>query len=163
MIIAGTGSRSLHNASSNERFAVRESIDTELVYHQPTFVMSGMAEGFDEMLALQAIALRIPLWCAIPNKGYGAHYWGEKSLSGENRLPEFLGILERAEKVTYVMEDVHHSKALNFRGRHANFWRNDFMVEQADEFLVYNTESRGTKQCYASILAAGKPYTIVGV
>jgi hypothetical protein len=161
MIIAGTGSRSLHNASAKLRADIVFEISLRLMSKNPEFVISGMAEGFDELLARQALNMRIPLWCAIPNHGYGAHYWGERSLSGQNRLKEFLAIVERAEKVTYVMEDIHHSKALSYKGRHSNFWRNDFMVEQADQFLVYDPSSRGTKQCLGSIIAANKPYTII--
>lgn len=162
MMIAGTGSRSLRNEDNLRRCEVWDEIVDLLVDKKPDMVMSGMAEGFDEMLARVALDLRIPLWCAIPNQGYGQHYWGLKSLSGDNRWPDFLDILEKAKKITYVMEEVHHSEALYYRGRHSNFWRNDFMVEKADEFLVYNPESRGTKQCFGSILTAGKPYTIVG-
>lgn len=162
-VIAATGSRSLQAepASTKEAAArrVRSFIRDAQAAHGPVCVMSGMAEGFDKVVALTAIRMRVPLWCAVPNRGYGAYYWGRKSLTGRNRLPEFNLILDQAWRVTYVMEDVHRTRGLYLAGRHSNFVRNDFMVERGAEFMVWDSGSAGTRDCLASIVMAGKRYT----
>ena len=165
-ILAGTGSRSLQEAPLADKYRAAELTAAELEERRSRFgdrlvVMSGMAEGFDKLLALTALRLDIKLWCAVPNHGYGAYYWGRKSLTGEDRLAEFERILAAAWQVTYVMEDIHHTSGLKLNGKHSNFVRNDFMVERAHEFLVWNPTSSGTKQCLATIVRSGRPYKVL--
>ena len=125
-------------------------------------VMSGLAEGWDELMARVAIRLGVRLWCAVPNRGYGAYYWGRESLTGVDRSADFESIRAAAERVTHVMEDIHGTRELKWRGKHANFWRNDFMVTGggdfagADDFAVWNPTSRGTAHCVDAIRRAGK-------
>ena len=161
MILAGTGSRSLATADHDLQTDIAIRVRYLLLDKRPDWVMSGMAEGFDEFLALAALNLDIPLWCAVPNEGYGQYYWGQKSLYGKDRNDEFQEILKRATKVTYVMSEIHQTQSLYLGGKHANFVRNDFMVRIASDFLVYDPTSSGTRQCLASIKNAKKPFTIV--
>jgi hypothetical protein len=124
--------------------------------------MSGMAEGYDACLAKAALELGVRLWAAIPHQGYLDHYWGRASLTGTDRRAEAQAIVDRAKQVTYVMSDVHGTRELKLNGKHANFWRNDFMVtgglgwSGADDFLVWNPTSKGTAHCVKAIKAAGK-------
>lgn len=160
-VLAGTGSRSLQSADNALKRAALHAIKARLVdlhaeHGTNLVVMSGMAEGFDKALAVAALHWKIRLWCAIPNRGYGAYYWGRASLTGEDRLAEFDSILARADRVTYVAEDIHRTRELKWGGKHANFWRNDFMVAEADDFVVWNPESKGTAHCVAAIKRAGK-------
>jgi hypothetical protein len=124
-------------------------------------VMSGMSEGYDELGAMLAIKLEIKLILAIPNKGYGAYYWGRKSLTSTDRMNHFNGIIARADKVVYVMEEIHNTRDLYLNGRHANFIRNDYMVAQANHFLVWDPSSSGTRDCLATIVKSGKPFEIL--
>src|SRR5690606_5647792 len=124
-------------------------------------VMSGMAEGFDKCLAIAALNMGIRLWCAIPNKGYSDYYWKRHSLTGEDQSGTFFDIIRKAWRITYVMEEVHNVSAITLNGKHSNFWRNDFMVEKADEFLVYDIPTPGTQQCFKTIKASGKPFTVI--
>ncbi len=169
-IVAGTGSRSLQQATSE----VKNEIFNEIIeiltkfkeeYGSNLVVMSGMAEGFDKALATAAIKLEIRLHCAIPNKTYGAYYWGSHSLTGKDQLPAFNSILDNAEKVIYIMEDIMGLRGIsvwrNGRRYHSNFVRNDWMVSRADHFLVYDPSSSGTGQCFASIKHAQLPYTLI--
>ena len=167
-ILAGTGSRSLETAESDIKDAVKRFVIGRLSAEKTRtngdlMVMSGMAEGFDALLARSALALGIPLWCAIPNKGYGAYYWGRNSITGKDRLNQFHEIVSKAGKVVYVMEDIHRKRGLYLDGQHSNFVRNDYMIAIADDFLIWNPKSSGTKQCYAKILQEKKPYTIIEV
>ena len=167
-IIAGTGSRKLQLADPRVKLLVANMVQNELrerntLYTNKLVVMSGMAEGFDSLLARAAIGFGIPLWCVLPHKGYGNYYWGDRSVTGQNNMAEFSRILNKAQRVTYVMEDVYHSHGLHVNGRHANHLRNDFMVATADEFLVWDPTSRGTSSCLSSITLAGTPFKILEV
>lgn len=168
-IVAGTGARELQVVDVFTKERVVGHIDEQLHVRKEEhgdnlIVMSGMAEGFDKALALRALALNIKLWCAIPNKGYANYYWRDHSLTGMNMINEFNNIIDRAWRVTYVMEDIHGlDNQLYLGGRHSNFLRNDFMVEQATEFLVWDPQSRGTRDCLASIREAGKRYMILAL
>ena len=81
-----------------------------------------------------------------------------------DRLGEFADLLGRAWRVTYVMEDVHRTSALKSGGKHANSWRNDFIVTGgldfpgADDFLVLEPvkPGSGTAHCVEAIRKAGK-------
>jgi hypothetical protein len=168
-ILAGTGPRSLRTAPKPVQEAAMdaclERLATRLFEHGSRLVvMSGLGEGWDECLARAALRLEIRLWCAIPNKGYGRWYWGERSETGVNRLDAFNEIVGRAWKVTYVMEQIHGTSALKVDGLHANFWRNLFMVNGgrgfpgADDFAVLGPVKprSGTAHCVKAIRAAGK-------
>lgn len=160
-VLAGTGSRSLRVADRATQIAamdlVTERIAARVVEHDERLVvMSGGAEGFDELLARVAIRQGVRLWLALPNKGYAKHYWGRASLLGRDRTAEFEQILGSAWKVTYVMEQVHGTSALKLDGLHANFWRNQFMADNANDFVVWNPESTGTAHCVTAIKRAGK-------
>lgn len=117
--------------------------------------MSGMAEGFDELLARSALDLGIPLWAAVPNRGYGRYYWGEHSLFGRDRLAEFDAILEQAKWVTYVCQTLYEG------GLHSNLVRNRWMVEHTDEFMV-GPGGKGTADCLRRIGEAGLPFVVIG-
>jgi hypothetical protein len=165
-VVAGTGSRSLRVADRAVQVEAMERCtaaleDREAVHGDRLVVMSGMAEGFDELIAVVALRLGIRLWVAIPNRGYLAYYWGRESQLGRDRTAEAQAIVGRAVRVTHVMEDVHNTTALKIGGMHANFWRNLFMVEQASEFLVWDPTSKGTAHCLREIQKAGKPYKIL--
>lgn len=161
-VVAGTGSRSLQTADrdtcARAVAAVRDHIAALIKEHGDRLVlMSGMAEGFDHLIALAALQWNVRLWAAIPNRGYGGYYWGRNSLTGTNRLAEFTSILNAAWRVTYVMEEVHRARGLYLNGVHSNFARNQFMVDTAAEILAWEPTSRGTKDCVERARAAGKP------
>lgn len=175
-IVAGTGSRSLQNASREGKAELMNWLRARLTrlserYGDQLVIMSGMAEGFDKALAMMALQLDIKLWCAIPSANYGAYYWGPPvlradgsvksgSITGMDQTTVFNSIVERAWKVTYVRPT---PMGTNGRFGGANFDRNDFMVAQANAFLVYDPSSSGTAQCYASIQRSGKPSELVPV
>lgn len=164
-IVAGTGSRSLQDADNATKRAamglVTRCLHARLSEHPGLIVMSGMAEGFDKALALTAIDLGIRLWAAVPNSGYAAYYWGRNSLTGTDQSRLFADIVRRAWRVTYVMEDIYEASGLYLDGQHSNFVRNDFMVDTADEFLVWDPSSKGTADCLVSIRRARKPYEVL--
>ena len=165
-IVAGTGPRRLQVADRETCARAVEAV-TEAVaglkqrHGGALVVMSGMAEGFDSLLAWAALRAGVRLWCAVPNRGYGAYYWGRYSLTGTDRTAEFTRYLHAAWRRTFVTEDVYGGDVRNLNGVHSNLARNVWMVEQADEFLVWDPISRGTARCLAGIQKAGKPYRIL--
>lgn len=166
-VLAGTGSRRLQTAPLAVKRAAYDATTDRVARAAKTFggrlvIMSGMAEGFDACLAKVALTAGIRLWCAVPNRGYGAYYWGRNSLTGRDRLGEFEAILAAAVqgggRVTYVMEDVHRTSALHLNGEHANNVRNRFMVEQANEFVAWDPRpNSGTDHCVKAARLAGVP------
>jgi len=169
-VVAGTGPRSIKTADARTRGQAWDLLIDRLdhlraVHRDDLVVMSGFAEGWDEAVAKAAIKLNLRLWAAVPNRGYGRWYWSaEHSQTHTNRLGGFADLLGRAWRVTYVMEDVHRTTALKLGGKHANSWRNDFMVTGgldfpgADDFVVLGPvkPGSGTAHCVAAIRRAGK-------
>lgn len=165
-IIAGTGSRSLRIAPREVQVAASDLMTAKVeqlraVHGDRLVIMSGVAEGFDELLAVTALKMDVRLWAAVPNRGYSAYYWQRKSVTGMPRMPAFLKLTTAAWRVTYVMEDVHGRRGLYLNGVHSNFVRNLFMVDTAAEFLVWDPTSRGTEHCLKAIERARKPYEIL--
>ncbi len=163
-IIAGSGTRKLQVATPQvKRWVLDELLrlltNAKEVHGEDLMVMSGMAEGFDKALFVAAAQLYIPVWAAIPTKSYGRWYWGSHSQDGIDRYEEYKLYLKMAAKVTYVMEEIHGiTDNLYLNGRHANFVRNDFMVENGDYFFIYDPSSAGTGNMYASVRRLRKGY-----
>lgn len=165
-IVAGTGSRSLQSASTEDKKKAHEIVTRELTrlldkYGDDLIIMSGMAEGFDKLLAIVALELEIPLWCAIPGAGYGEYYWNKKSLTGKNQMTKFNEIISRAKTVQYIDKITPGVQGLYKDGKHINFVRNEYMVFTANAFLVWDPSSKGTAHCFAEILKSGKAYKIL--
>jgi len=163
-IVAGTGSRSLQSASIEDKNKAHEIVTNELIRlrkkYEDLIIMSGMAEGFDKLLAIVALELGIPLWCAIPNIKYGDYYWGRKSLTGKNQMDQFNDIISHADSVVYIDQE-YGITGLYRDGKHLNFIRNEYMVNAANAFLVWDPSSKGTAHCFAEIRKANKPYKIL--
>ena len=164
--VAGTGPRSLQSVSTEEKKAAYSIVASELIrlrskYGEDLMIMSGMAEGFDKLIATVALEFEIPLWCAIPSKSYGSYYWGKKSTTGQNQLIKFNEMVKSAKHVTYVDQITPGMEGLYRDGKHVNFIRNEFMVSTADAFLIWDASSPGTKNCIKLVQDSGKPYKIL--
>lgn len=148
-IIAGTGSRKL--VLDKEKYLeMADKISVLLVeakaeHGDNLLVISGMAEGFDEVLAGSALLEGVSLLAAIPNHGYGDYYWKRNSLMGLDRTVPFTILTDYARStggVHYVCNNIYEN------GKHSNFIRNEWMADRANIVWVYNPTSRGTKHCY---------------
>jgi len=148
-VIAGTGSRNLvldEDKYNEVMIMIRGLLKVaKTVYGDNLLVISGMAEGFDEVLAGAAMIEKIKLLAAVPNVGYANYYWKDNSLLKLNRILPFNLLLEYAKStggVHYVCSGIYEG------GRHSNFIRNEWMADQADLVWVYNPTTKGTAQCY---------------
>jgi len=165
-IVAGTGPRSLQIASTQDKKAAYSIVAAELIrlrskYGEDLIIMSGMAEGFDKLLATVALDLEIPLWCAIPSRNYGSYYWGQKSATGTNQIARFNEIVQAAKHVTYIDKITPGIQGLYRDGVHINFIRNEYMVYSANAFLIWDSASPGTRNCIKLVLDSTKPYKIL--
>lgn len=160
MRIAGTGSRRIipFTCLSSLYSVIKKihdiciSMDTKLV------LISGMAEGWDEEIAKAALSHDLEFEAYIPNPTYINYYWSSKqSIYKRDRTTEAHSLVEAARSKVIVRPD---PKGSNGIYGHANFDRNQAMVDNADAFFVYNPTSRGTADCYCRILRTGKPYFI---
>lgn len=139
---AGTGSRGL--TGSEERH-VRKWL-TEFLEPQDVveMVISGMAPGFDIILAEVAIDLGLPLTAAVPYPRYDQDYWSDDP-------DRFL----RARGLAHQVEVVSRTKHVG--DRHANFVRNDWMVDHCDALVTYDKGTRGTSATLAVAAMRQRP------
>jgi len=152
----GTGSRSMVVAANRHQiyddlrnFVLKlRTADSDLV------LISGMAEGWDEAIAKVGMREGIPYLAYVPNPGYGNYYWGQHSLTGRDRMATFNELLAAARQVIYVAQTIYVGNV------HANFLRNQAMVDACDMALVYNPTSSGTRHAVGLLQAAGKPFTV---
>lgn len=155
--VMGTGSRSMRTEPN------AQSIFDTLLHHvsqlfdeHPDLVLiSGMAEGWDEAIAKAALKLKIPWIAAIPTVTYGDYYWSERiSLLKKDRTSEFKNLISKATEIVFVCD------TLYINGVHANFVRNQWMVDKCDHALVYKPSSSGTRDALARLNSAKKTYSI---
>lgn len=159
--LAGTGPKQLGTWLPHFReealLATQSAVEPWLEHDDVTLV-SGFCEGFDEMIILVAQRLSLPYVGCIPNRGYGAYYWGKNSVTGKNRLPEFNRYVQGAVEVEYTNE-WYNTTSLYRNGLHMNFWRNQRMVDRADALLAWardkKTADGGTKDCIQRAINAG--------
>ena len=156
--VMGTGSRSLVKANDATRKEVMDTTRRYLIQlreeHSDLVLISGMAEGWDELIAVLAIELSIPFLAYVPHPTYGEYYWGKTSYLGRDRLSRFRELLGKAAEI-HISSD-----SLYVGGTHANFIRNADMVNKSDFALVYDKNSRGTRDAVMKLTQAKVPYDV---
>lgn len=155
-VLAGTGPRSCR--PTPELVRRLDAIVEARAEVGGLVIISGMAEGFDELLARRAIALGVPFIAAVPNRGYGAYYWSAAhSRDGKDRLDEFNELLAAAAEVCYVCRGVYEGRL------HSNFVRNQWMVDHSDELVVRRESGKGggTADCFRRATEAKRPWVEV--
>ena len=150
MTIAGTGSRKLVMNQLMMGMVIEKMCQLLKKAPDGLCLISGMAEGFDEALARAAIIEKIPFIAAVPHRDYGRYYWGCNSLLRKDRLREFEWLCGQAAEVHVIC------KSLYVGGQHANFVRNEWMVDNSDKMWAYNKTSTGTKHCVEYARSKGK-------
>lgn len=147
--VCGTGPRAIETwpvrARQDLRTVIVNKLDGLRIDHDDLVVVSGMAEGFDAMLASVATEMDIPFVACVPNPSYGSYYWGQKSQTGTNRLDEYLSLIELATEVVFCSQTIYCYP--DGKRIHSNFYRNEVMVDNSDQVLAYYTDSGGTIHC----------------
>jgi uncharacterized phage-like protein YoqJ len=147
VIIAGTGHRKLGGSFDLKgpvARSVRKVVLGFLEDRRPDQVISGMALGFDTILALAAIELDIPVLAAIPFAGQESR-WPEES-QARYRL-----ILGHPIVESWVVAPGCFNA---FKLQH----RNERMSDRCDLLLsCFDDSLGGTKNCVDYALSIGKP------
>jgi len=157
--VMGTGSRSmLTDPDAKEIYSNLEAEVLRLADKYDLHLISGMAEGWDEAIAKVAMRNGIPYTVMIPNKGYGEYYWGKNSLLKKSRMNVFNELVKHATKVVYVCDSIYEE--IDGKKVHANFIRNQAMVDECHGALVYKPQSRGTRDAVERLEKANKPYKV---
>ena len=135
MILAGTGHRpdKLGGYADDVRLRLEAFAETQLVALRPERVISGMALGWDQALAVAAVTLGIPLIAAVPFAEQAAAWPEGSQLRYRNLLAE--------------AAEVHTICPPGYAG-----WkmqqRNNWMVIKSDVLLaLWNGTSGGTANC----------------
>lgn len=113
---------------------------------RPTRVISGMALGWDQAVAMACIETGVPLVAAIPYRGHGAN-WPARSYELYKRM------LEKASDVKHVSERSFFEGALQARNR--------WIVNQCEHLVaLWDGEKRGgTWNCLDYAASVGRPVT----
>lgn len=172
--IMATGSRSMvtdPNAKTiyeNLKAHILHLKDLEPDHH--IILITGMAEGWDEAFAKIGMREGIEYHVYLPTRDYGNYYWGQKSLTGHNRMEMFNQLVDGAARVTYLEDIYGEPRFMRMREVdqwtiagpnyfvngiwiHANMARNQVMVDNArgGRALVYDTGSAGTRDAVSRL------------
>jgi len=145
MILGTSGHRALGEASFpklayNAIYEKTKSIIQEL---SPSRMITGMAVGWDTLVADLCVEMNIPFICALPFTGQEA-YWSVYDKNHYNDL------LAKAEKI----EIINRSGWANWKYQTRNVW----IVDHSDKMLFCydGGNSSGTKNCYDYAIKSSK-------
>lgn len=135
MIAAGTGHRfktlGYESKGPLEEFAVRV-----LARHRPTGIISGMALGWDQALAVAAVKLGIPFVAAVP-------FEGQEKIWPPAAQREYRDLLTLASTVTVVCQFYEHDDSPKLLAD-AYQTRNEWMVDNSTHLLaLWNGDRKG--------------------
>lgn len=115
------------NRDKLETFATQELRKFNL-QRKVTKVISGMALGWDQALAIAALKLKIPLLAAVPFQGMESKWPAESQ-------QYYYDILDHAQEVYHVCNEYSNQ---------AYYERDKYIVDNADElFVLYNGNDKG--------------------
>lgn len=121
------------------------------IYHklQPTEIISGMALGFDTLVAELALEMSLPLICAIPCD-HQDKLWRQKDRE------KYHQILQQASEIINVAPGFYEEWKMQRR--------NIFMVNRSDHMIIlWNGSSGGTKNCVEYIKQINKSHQFLEI
>lgn len=142
MIVGLSGHRS---EGCETESIVRTKARVKLQYKEGlTFVITGMANGFDLWAADEALSLGLGVWCARPWKGH-------RPRKGDEELYD--KILTAASRVVDITE---HEE---YPGPWCYAVRNHWIVDNCDLMMIYwsGKETGGTKEAREYAMSVKKP------
>jgi uncharacterized phage-like protein YoqJ len=142
MKLCGTGHRpdkiGGYDPMAPLRRRIHAEIELRLAKHDPEVVISGMALGFDQDLALASIALGIPFIAAVPFAGQDAR-WPAASRQ------IYAHLLTKAERVVYVSPPGYSAEKMQIR----NQWMLNQVGSDGVVLACWDGSSGGTCNCLA--------------
>lgn len=146
-IIAATGHRppKCGGYSPDAEYQRRRLARNYLEQYRPDLVLTGMAQGWDQDVAVAAWDLGIPYEAAIP-------FDGQESVWGTQAQEAYNLILHRASDLVVVSPGGYTSWALQCR--------NEWLVDHATEMLVLwdGNQTGGTFNCLKYAIQTGVPW-----
>lgn len=146
LVLAGTGHRpdKLIGGYSEETFRRLVSLARwALEKHTPTWIISGMALGWDQALAQAAVESRIPFDAAVP-------FAGQESRWPKLSIEKYKTLLAKARRVVIVSEGGYAAWKMQKR--------NEWMSNNASALLaLWNGSDGGTANCVKYARGIGKP------
>lgn len=145
--LAGTGPRRLHNegdwaANYQKIYDYLMSLGTQGIN---VYAHVGAAQGFDYMFAYACLRHEIPYTLYIPNRRYADYYWkGKGSVSKDGGYVHYLMMVEHADNIVIVNEDLYKTTDLYIDGLHVNLVRNKIMIDRADRLVAWPSDKGGT-------------------
>lgn len=123
MILGVSGHRELIKPTEE----IYEQFLYEVDWMKPKAILSGLAVGFDSIVAQAAIDLNIPLWAAIP-------FPDQHKLWSPEQKKKYEFFLSKAQNV-YVANNTFSNWAYHKRNRH--------IVDTSHNLIVWLTEVKG--------------------
>lgn len=154
MIISGTGPRNLIIKPERWR-EVSDRLENLLIDLKPELVVSGGAEGFDELLAWAAWSKGIPYILYIPYPGFAETYWKRRSVTGFDRSEDFKEMLNLAQGVRYLYTGPKQG------GVYTTHLRNNDLIDASDLMIVCDSDTPGTTNTFNKIKEQGGSYVVV--
>jgi len=112
---------------------IEAAVQTYFERLQPKKIITGMAIGFDQLVADVCIKMRIPFVAAIP-------FDGQESIWPEHAKRRFYELLLKANEIAVVCEGGFAKWKL--------LKRNEWIVNNSEGLIIYMVEKRsGTKHC----------------
>lgn len=143
MILCGTGHRPAKLGSYDQGDKLISLATDALQELRPKEVISGMALGWDQALAIAAIRLDIPVIAAVPFKGQEL-VWNQESQDVYN------SILDRCKQVNIISDGGYTIAKMMLR--------NNWMVDNSTHVLaLWNGSRGGTYQTVKYAQKVGKP------
>lgn len=104
-----------------------------LEFHEPSKVITGMAQGWDQMLAFAAYELKIPYIAAVP-------FEGQEKRWTKDAQDKYKFLCDRADAIVTLSQ--------KYEGPWVMQNRNEWMVNGSDVVLVlWDGSDGGTKNC----------------
>jgi uncharacterized phage-like protein YoqJ len=145
MIIAATGHRpsKLGGYSDHTWRRLLLTAERALELLEPREVISGMALGWDQAIATQALAMGIPVVAAVP-------FAGQEDRWPYNSQQRFRDLLDRAREAVVVSLGGYSPARMQRR--------NEWMVDRCDTVLaLWDGSPGGTSRCVEYAQRIGRP------
>lgn len=148
IVVCGAGHHPAELGAGYERRRLVQLATSWLQKHQPRQLISGMAPGWDQALAVAALTLAIPVVAAIPYSGY------EQTWNAEDQQL-YHEILELASEVHFVAEGLTEDVSDLEKKQQRNRW----MVDRSDKVVALwnGSQSDTTAHCIAYARSVQKP------
>lgn len=144
IILAGTGHRKINGnyPPSKEWIFVEKSLLCILKQLNIDKVLTGMAIGFDQLLAKTCLDLKLPYVACLP-------FLGQERIWPQASKDHFNMLLSKAAEVVIVSEGGYSPQKMQIR--------NEYMADRADKIIAaWDGSSGGTGNCVKYIQKIGK-------